>query len=476
MKHSKALALITFLISQLSLFAQSEIKGTVADAETGDSIPYANVYLKNHLVGVTAFRDGSFILKVDTLYQDSLVISCIGYKSKKVYLPQLVNRGQIEIKLEPSQEELAEVMVQPRKLKSLEVGLAKRRSQHDLGATAKRPYARYLENTYHLDGFISTVSVYVTTRGIPTAPFRINILAVDEVTGAPSEPLSSKDFIVQAKEGNEWVTIDVSKELISFPPFGFFVSIQALPLDSNQLAEAQKALPHLKPSLVEWYAPSFGHNYEPYSQAARYNWSFNWSQYGWEPYWRKLYALRDTLRGVNYMKSHSASSLMIKAEINYYADQEKKVKDLKSKRKVRKVLDLPKKNELEYSQSSPKDLLESIIKAVNKDEVGYLCAYLLYFDDEEELMSTLEAIEVEKAKSDSVIISSKEKVEIRKVLTGIEMELGKLQPTVGERFLYQLNHDGGTFYFQNKNGVWRMSPRRTQILRRDEELNIPERF
>ena len=291
----------------------------------------------------------------------------------------------VNISLEPANEELAEVEVQPRKLKTLEVGLAKRRASHSLGATEKRPHARYMENAYRLDGFISSVSVYVTDKGIPTAPFRVNILSVDEVSGAPSKPLISKDFIVHAEEGNEWVSINLAKELLSFPQLGFFVSVQALPLDSNQIAAAQIALPDLKPSLVEWYAPAFGHNHEPYWEAARYNWDYGWLDEAWRPYWRTHYLLRDTLRlDIDYNRNVSASSLMIKAEISYYADQQKKVKEVKSKRKVKRVLDLPKKNELEYPQSSPTQLLQTMIKAVQNDEVGYLCAYLLYFDDEEE--------------------------------------------------------------------------------------------
>ncbi len=475
MNHAKVLTLFTLFIFQVGLFAQSDIRGVVTDAQTGEVIPYTNIYFKNHPVGVTAFRDGSFVLRLDTVYRDSLMVSCIGYEPQTLFLPNLVKTKFITVKLKPAQEQLAEVQVIPRKLKSYEAGLVKRKGWFSLGATADKPYARYIDNKYQAFGFIKTVSVYVTKKGIPTAPFRINLLAVDKVTGAPGEPLLIKDFIVQAEGGNQWVTIDLGKELITFPKSGFFVSVQALPLDAQQLAAYAALLPDIKPSLIKWYAPSFGRASEPFESAAKYNWHYGWlEERVWTPYWRHLYEIKDTTRST--FQNSSASSLMIKAEISYYADQKLKVKDFKSKRKVKRVVDLPKKNELVYPQSSPKDLLESVIKAVNKDEVGYLCAYLLYFDDEEELMSTLEIIEAEKARSDSVIISSKEKVEIRKVLTGIEMELGKLKPAAGERFLYQLNHDGGTFYFQNKDGIWRMSPTRTQIFRPEEELSIPQKF
>ncbi len=320
MKHAVLLTLIFFV---KTISAQSEIKGVVKDAQTGEAIPYANVYFKNQPVGVTAFRDGSFVLRPDKAYRDSLIVSCIGYEPQAYFLPNLAKAKFVTVKLIPAQEQLAEVQVQPRKLKTLEIGLVKRRSRFS-GATAKKPHARYIENAYRLNGFIKSVSVYVADEGIPTAPFRINVLNVDDVSGAPSNPLIVKDFIMQAEEGNEWVTIDISKELISFPPLGFFVSVQALPIDSNQLMVYQKALPDIKPSLVEWYAPTFGHHMEPYWEAAKYNWRYGWMKDGWEPLWRTYYEMGDTIK--EFLGHTRAASIMIKAEINYYSDQEKKVR------------------------------------------------------------------------------------------------------------------------------------------------------
>ncbi len=460
MKHAILLTLIFFV---KTISAQSEIKGVVTDAQTGEAIPYANVYFKNHPLGVTAFRDGSFMLRLDTIYRDSLIVSCIGYDPQTYFLPNLAKAKFVTVKLKPAQEQLAEVQVLPRKLKSYEAGLVKWRAGHSLGATPDKPYARYIDNAYQAHGFIITVSVYVVKKGIPTAPFRINLLSVDKVTGAPGEPMIPKDYIVQAHEGNEWVSIDLSKELISFPKTGFFVSVQALPLDTHQLVSYQEQLPDINPSLIKWYAPSFGRSYEPFEIAAKHNWSFGWMRQEWQPYWRVLYEIKDSTESV--MQSSSASSLLIKAEINYYADQKLKVKNLKTKREIKKVLDLPKKNELEYSQSSPRDLLQSIIKAVNNDELGYMCAYLLYFDDEEELRSTLDFVQIQKNNSDSPGFSPSQKAEITEVLRAIEGELEKLESVPDERFMYHLNYAGNMYYFKNKDGIWKMSPKSTRMLR-----------
>ena len=106
-----------------------------------------------------------------------------------------------------------------------------------------------------------------------------------------------------------------------------------------------------------------------------------------------------------------------------------------------------------------------MIKAVNNDELGYMCAYLLYFDDEEELRSTLDFVQIQKNNSDSLGFSPSQKAEITEVLRDIEGELEKLEPVPDERFLYHLNYAGNVYYFKNKDGIWKMSPKSTRMLR-----------
>jgi hypothetical protein len=58
------------------------IKGTIADKVTQEPVPSANVFLTKSNIGTFSNEAGEFVLVIpDTLVTDTLVLSCIGYKS-----------------------------------------------------------------------------------------------------------------------------------------------------------------------------------------------------------------------------------------------------------------------------------------------------------------------------------------------------------------------------------------------------------
>ncbi len=70
-------------------FAQTEIKGKVADFMTFMPIESASVYIKNTTVGTITNADGNFALLVPTKnLSDTLVISSIGYSSYQVLISE----------------------------------------------------------------------------------------------------------------------------------------------------------------------------------------------------------------------------------------------------------------------------------------------------------------------------------------------------------------------------------------------------
>lgn len=463
-----------FTLFVFTSFGQTEIKGKVLDAETLEPIPYANIYLKNYPVGTTAFRNGSFKLDLDSVFQDSVIFSIIGYGKQSLFLPDAVERKSLNVKLQPKQEELLEVEVKPRKLKSYEVGLIRRKNDHELGTLPKRPDARYIPNEHQVEGFIKNVAVYVSKNGIPEAPFRVNLLSVDKVTGKPGEPLIEEDFILKASEkGKAWVELNLEGTLISLPEHGFFVVVQSLPIDSIQMIDYKERLDGVEDRMVQLSAPLFGYAFESYSEAAITNWCFHcWAENGWVPHWRKNQEKLDS--AWNGVTAGRASSLMIKAEINYYADQKLKVKELKTKRAVKKVFDRPKENTLHYPQSSPDDLMKSLQKAIEKDDFAYMCSYLVYYEDEEELQRTMSFLEAQKDETNQVIFTEKEKQRMLDFLADLEESLDQLKPTLQDRFVFEVEHEGELFYFQSKNGAWKINPRSSRIVK--HEMKIPARF
>ncbi len=105
----KILFLLVFFVTATT-FAQTELKGKVADFLTFQPIESASVYIENTTVGTITNADGNFVLKVPQEFQqDTLVISSIGYKSFKVVITEFENGS--DIFLEEDVASLDEVVV-----------------------------------------------------------------------------------------------------------------------------------------------------------------------------------------------------------------------------------------------------------------------------------------------------------------------------------------------------------------------------
>lgn len=106
---------LSLSFSLITAFAQEiTIKGKVTDAQTGDAIPFANVYpKKNPPAGTTTDFDGYYTIKIADV-TDSLVVSYIGYikKTKAIDVTKSEN-GIIALNFQLASEEKAldEVLV-----------------------------------------------------------------------------------------------------------------------------------------------------------------------------------------------------------------------------------------------------------------------------------------------------------------------------------------------------------------------------
>lgn len=72
------------LISSVS-FGQYTLKGKVTDAETGDPIAFASVFLQGKTSGITTDFEGNYLLKVSSI-GDSLSVSYLGYTTQSKVL------------------------------------------------------------------------------------------------------------------------------------------------------------------------------------------------------------------------------------------------------------------------------------------------------------------------------------------------------------------------------------------------------
>lgn len=119
-----------FVLTIVLILANGVIQGQenqsfkcrVIDTKHGLPIPFATILLLSEkgTYGVVSNADGDFLIPF--IYKDivdTLKISCIGYVTKKIPFANLVELGLNVVKLKEAIIQLAEVVVTPRKAKSI---------------------------------------------------------------------------------------------------------------------------------------------------------------------------------------------------------------------------------------------------------------------------------------------------------------------------------------------------------------------
>ncbi|MFP4018211.1 MAG: carboxypeptidase-like regulatory domain-containing protein, partial [Bacteroidales bacterium] len=110
MNYKKSILIFLLLFPIILLAQESTIEGKIVDLD-GRPIPNANVYLNNSQYGTTTQNNGNFKLTFPAGDSDSLIISSIGYGTKKIHLDEVDYNQPLIIKLETSVESIDEVHV-----------------------------------------------------------------------------------------------------------------------------------------------------------------------------------------------------------------------------------------------------------------------------------------------------------------------------------------------------------------------------
>ncbi|MGW8123702.1 carboxypeptidase-like regulatory domain-containing protein [Roseivirga echinicomitans] len=102
----QTITLVFLLFQAISIFGQTStpfvVKGNVSDNETGETLPFASVFLANTTIGTVSNDKGDFILKVPKSGSYDLVIKFAGYRtftrSIQFFEPQTFEvKAQLEV-------------------------------------------------------------------------------------------------------------------------------------------------------------------------------------------------------------------------------------------------------------------------------------------------------------------------------------------------------------------------------------------
>lgn len=116
-RMKKIILLTTYLFLTTFLFGQITVSGSITDDKTGEALPFVAVSIKDASIGVNSDYNGLYLLKIPIGYNESyIVFSCVGYESQKVHIRSLKNGNILNIKLNPTVNELNEVSISAKSL------------------------------------------------------------------------------------------------------------------------------------------------------------------------------------------------------------------------------------------------------------------------------------------------------------------------------------------------------------------------
>jgi len=101
----------TILITISAAYAQTKVRGTVTDGETGEPLPFVNIVFKGTTIGTISDVDGNFFIQAH-VDSDTLEFSMMGY-TPYFYKVNKESFQEINVVLDADNYELGEIVVHP---------------------------------------------------------------------------------------------------------------------------------------------------------------------------------------------------------------------------------------------------------------------------------------------------------------------------------------------------------------------------
>lgn len=217
--------IISLSISNYGFGQENVLKGRVIDQQSKQPIVYSTIEIKARKTGTYSDSSGAFSIKTED-FSDTLEINSLGYKMQK-HLAGDFRDSIIIIELKPHIFKLQEVVVVPRKVKTIRLGtIARKPWKFQVANIFGGQYGTYIKNEIQKTGYVRAVSFYIAEVGFPDAPFRIRIYAKDQENQCPGKDLLHESVIVSNPDGEGWFSVDISDYGIEFPMEGMYVMME----------------------------------------------------------------------------------------------------------------------------------------------------------------------------------------------------------------------------------------------------------
>lgn len=200
------------------IFTQTLCKGRLVDASTNLPVEFANIGIVGKGIGTVSNENGEYSFSVpDSLLNETLKISMIGYKSESLRVKEF--QKQSEIKLSQSATVLNEVAISANKTKIKILGNDTKTKSVSAGFKNNSLGAELGIKLHikHPQTHLRKVMFNINSNSIDKVPiFRLNVYAVDK-HGDLQQNILKQNIIISPAEKTGYVEFDLT-------PYNIFVS------------------------------------------------------------------------------------------------------------------------------------------------------------------------------------------------------------------------------------------------------------
>lgn len=218
------------------IYGQINYTGSVVNKRNGEKIPFASVGLIKENTGINADEYGYFLLISNkNIAADTLIVSCVGFKTFKLPLNKQVNENLL-IALDEKNSELGEVIITSGKyVTSTILNEFSNCGNSYVGSSGyQTQLAQHFQAPMRnsLLGNVKICRMHIPFLSPEKARFRIRIYDMDSITLGPGKDLCNQ--VIEVKSGEKNISIDMEKYKLRIPGRDFFVAIEWLKIPFNE--------------------------------------------------------------------------------------------------------------------------------------------------------------------------------------------------------------------------------------------------
>lgn len=252
----KQLIFFFILFYYVPIFSQT-LSGTIKDSISGEMLPYVNMALLSKNIGTTTNENGEYFFDSRGNTNDSLLVSYIGYATKKFSLQEFesATNKTLDIKLVESKQLIDEVVLKVKKSKytsSQIVGESKKK-RFRKGTQFGYETCVLIENIKRKKGKLKSLRFYLKEnlksqfKSIPTY-YRVKFYEFNITEKQPGKLLSYKDILIKPENKTQKITINLEEDYILYPINGICIGIETI--KPSDVAVPENTMYTTAPSLV----------------------------------------------------------------------------------------------------------------------------------------------------------------------------------------------------------------------------------